>query len=636
MRQRRANKNVPILTKDRLKDGLPKAILYLALFYLISALFGTGYGFIASVTVAAFGSKYSKRNTVGDILLLAASQMLVCALACAASLGIALRLILNAAFPLVWTGLRSSPFNNRGYFVGMITFVFIQLLPYQPAAADVMEAMAFATAILTVCLLVLRRIKPQEIEDDDIRDGLRAVANQLLSPDPDSGAVLALEHKLYRRSYNGHNVMHAFDGSEHVYYSFALVFQRAAYYFEDRTDIETDDMIICAKTELAQLLSRTADEMNHKDNRALIERAKHLLDKGEELPARFGTFYRNVLRLLSLALEEMTEGSSRKESFHLYRYANDLKNHLRINAFEMRFALRLSLVTTISFALMYLLDSEHSYWLALNAFVIIQPMYEDSVTRVQVRLAGSVLGCVVTYLAHMAFPDPTFMYAYFSVMIVCMYLATPGKWIQPLFATACAVSLASITLGGEAAVEYRLLYLGIAALIVFVINRFVFPSTQREKFRFYLRELYRMQGYYIYVLKISATKRVSLTTLHNSLVNFHMLAGEVRGYLSKCGSPSFCEDCGKLLLLLWRMVAEAEQMIALTHTETMSEKERETIASFAKRAGEVIKSGEGAKDIVLPKVLSVPFFNDLAKRYVENLKNLCDMKMKIEKYEDIK
>ena len=81
------------------------------------------------------------------------------------------------------------------------------------------------------------------------------------------------------------------------------------------------------------------------------------------------------------------------------------------------------------------------------------------------------------YVATLFLPGPAWIYAFFSVMITCMYLSTPGKWVQPIFATASGVSMASIVIGSTAAVEYRLLYLGLAALLVFLVNRFIFPSS---------------------------------------------------------------------------------------------------------------------------------------------------------------
>lgn len=161
-----------ILTKDRLKNGLPKAAFYLLLFYLIFLLFGPNYGFVASFTGSAFNFNYQKRLTLREVLVLACSQILVCALACLASANVVLHLTFNALFPLVWTALRSSPFNNKGYFVGMITFVFLQLIPgYQNNIPRMMVISTLATGILVTVLMILQRFRTQKLDFSIIRDG---------------------------------------------------------------------------------------------------------------------------------------------------------------------------------------------------------------------------------------------------------------------------------------------------------------------------------------------------------------------------------------------------------------------------------------------------------------------------------
>ncbi|MCA5962661.1 FUSC family protein [Blautia sp. RD014234] len=64
----------------------------------------------------------------------------------------------------------------------------------------------------------------------------------------------------------------------------------------------------------------------------------------------------------------------------------------------MRFALRLSLVLSLSFLICRLLDISHSYWLPLNAFLLVQPMYEESTRRLKNRVIGTFLGSTFVFL----------------------------------------------------------------------------------------------------------------------------------------------------------------------------------------------------------------------------------------------
>ena len=152
------------------------------------------------------------------------------------------------------------------------------------------------------------------------------------------------------------------------------------------------------------------------------------------------------------------------------------------------------------------------------------------------------------------------------------------------------------------------------------MNRFIFPSTQEKQFQFNLHELYRMQRYYIRVLDVCLSHRVSLNILHNTLVNFHMLGDEVRKYLNS-HPQTLHVYYEQLLLLLWRMVAEAEQMIVLAHMGKLTEKERASIGEFTRQAYDILKDRRPphADQITPPEITSFPFFHDLAERYAGNL-----------------
>ncbi len=604
--------------KQKAKTGLPKAAFYLSLFYAIWFLFGSEYGFVASVTGTAFDFNFKKRLTALEMVMVAATQMIACSFACLASLNIVLRLVLNALFPLVWTLLRSSPLDNIGYFPGVITFVFIQLIPFGRSDIPLLLLIAaFATAVLTGVLTLIKFFKSKKIDDSLLRDGLKTIAAQLIVKEANTGAVQDIEYSMYRRAYSGHNVAHIYSRGEHIYYIFALIFQRAAYFFSDHRQSRINKWTIEPRKELSDFLIRAADEINQTDNHLLIEDAHKLLIKGEDFSGRFGSLYRNILRLLILALREMDVGDSHKERFNLGRYLRDFRNHLQLNKFQFRFALRLSVVMTICFAIMDISGAEHAYWIALNAFLITRPMYDESVTRVQSRLIGSVVGCVVTYLFYMIAPGEWYIYLYFSVMITCMYMATPGKWVQPIFATSCGVAMASISLGGSAAVGYRLLYLGLAAGLVYVVNRFIFPSTRQKRNEFYIHELYRMQKFYLDILRQSVKSRVSLTVLHNALVNFHILCDDLR----KESGGEYSEDLKNFLLCLWRLMAEAEQMTVILHTAKFSKEERKWILKWLDEVSEKLDTREmfDPNEIMLHDMPDKPNFSYLASRYQQNL-----------------
>ena len=605
--------------KRRLREGIPKAVFYLGLFYVLAILFTPDYGFVASVTGVAFDNHYQRKLTPGHIAVVVCLQLFVCALAVVACRHIALRLALNLVFPFLWVCLFSSPFNRKGYYVGMITFVFMQLIPVEwSGISHLLAAVAVANMILALVLSILcLRQQNKQMDYTAIQRGLESLSRCLCQRGTQE-ELLNAQDTLYKMAYDGNNILHARQGQENICYLFALVFQRAAYYFADAEGgVEPDEQML--RQRLSDFFDRVAQELNETDNTGLIHQAAGLVADAKNSRTRFGTFCRNALRLTAMALKEMSEVPGQRTRFSLQRWFSEFRFHLQRNTFEMRFAFRLSLVTFLSFLLIYLLGSEHAYWIAVHAFIIIQPSYEESLARTRARLIGSLIGCLTVWGAYALFPSQAAMYVYFSVVIVIMYLATPGTWVHPIFATNAAVSLACITLGSGAAIEYRLLYFAMAAVLVVTANRFVFPSTKEKKFADGLRKLYRMQSVYLSIMMSALHHTAHLTVLRSVLIRFHMLRNELNVHLAEYCPAQQADLYRSCLLLFWRIAAEAEQMIILLQTEDLSKDEQDKVRRYIQELEALLSGKQGDRGDQRALAPSLPFFDDLAQCYRKNL-----------------
>lgn len=614
--------------KSNLKSGMPVAACYLILFYLIMVLADIKFTFLATVNAAAFSTYYKKNIGVLKIAGIAVSQVAISALAGLCTVHIAVRLVLNVVFPFVWVCLHSSPFDKQGYFVGAMTFVFVQLMRITPGEVGYMVIVSCCTSALTaaaiiIIVLIRRSRKP---DYSVIRSGLLAVAARLENArgKPAEDDLFSVDERLYRLSYDGNYVVHPFRGMENAYCSFALLFQRAAYYFSDEALYKESAQVDELKLKLAAFLRKAEQQINLENNDALIAEASAMVKEADALKGRFGTFCRNFLRLFVIALGDLTKKKQPRRGNPLKSYASEFFNHIKLNTFGLRFAGRLSLVSFSCFLIMFLLDSEHCYWIPLNAFLLVRPSYEESVSRMRARMIGSIAGCLIAYGAYALFPNTIGLYIFFSVMIILTYSSSAGKWPQSLFATASGVSIASLSLGNTSAVEYRLLYLAIAVAIVFVANKFFFPSTRQREFRSNLRSLFNMQKVYITILQSALVRTTDLGVLRHNLINFQMLRTQIRDHIGDTSRTAAQTVAYKsLLFLLWRMAAEAEQMIMFVQSEHLTDVERARFAKYARGVLDILSDRAAAESYVaVPEVKDSPMLTDLAERYLANLRRI--------------
>lgn len=132
---------------------------------------------------------------------------------------------------------------------------------------------------------------------------------------------------------------------------------------------------------------------------------------------------------------------------------------LRPDTFEMRFALRMSLVLTAGMTFNFLFSEGHSYWFVMNAFLLLRPMYEDSNYRIKTRFLGTAAGCILVFLF---LPSTAGVPAYLLIaglMVVCMYTATPGTISHAVFVTCFALSMTTLAMGVTAEAAFLRLIL---------------------------------------------------------------------------------------------------------------------------------------------------------------------------------
>lgn len=92
--------------------------------------------------------------------------------------------------------------------------------------------------------------------------------------------------------------------------------------------------------------------------------------------------------LSRLEQRDFPNAAVRRRSGETGRSLSWILRRFRPDTFEMRFSLRLSSVLTLGFLFSRLSGCNHAYWFVLNAFLLLQPMYEDSAFRLKTALSA--------------------------------------------------------------------------------------------------------------------------------------------------------------------------------------------------------------------------------------------------------
>ena len=407
---------------------------------------------------------------------------------------------------------------------------------------------------------------PEKLTLDMVKSDLAELLEELAGGGGAYGARRELEglaQRFRRLGYARRSHFHLPDGQRRFYYLFALLFQRLSYLLADEDWGRLQAGPACGKVlvTLAGLVRQLQNAASPEARGALTERLQILLAEGEPRTRWPRVPWREVF------------ASGRRR--------------LSLNNFEVRFALRLAVVMTISTTVSLLWEFEHTYWFPLHAFLLLQPSYEESAHRMITRPVGTAIGCLVVHLVYPWLPGLTGVFAFALAMISLMYCCTPGSWVHPIFSTSFALALATLTVKEGQAIQLRLFYLLLAVALVLVVNRFLVPTRKATQFRHNLRTLCRLQASYWEMVQRSLHAPGRPERSGEILACFHLVYHEAAQYAAALPAGE-AERYRTVLLTLWNLFAHVEQVECLVLTGELGEEEYPVLSRLAGEIQELL------------------------------------------------
>lgn len=364
---------------------------------------------VVSSTTTLFQIRRKRNNTGTYYIKLLFITLLLGMLAYLASRNVVLCVLLNFTVPFALVFFQSDQFAPKGYFGYAMTFVFLELRPPTPEEFPVqMLCLLFCTLVLIGALLLYARLSaPSTPPEEEITRGLTRLAELLEELAGGGGAYGArrelegLAQRFRRLGYARRSHFHLPDGQRRFYYLFALLFQRLSYLLADEDWGRLQAGPACGKVlvTLAGLVRQLQNAASPEARGALTERLQILLAEDALPQGRLRIFYRSFLHRLLLLLAE-GEPRTRWPRVPWREVFASGRRRLSLNNFEVRFALRLAVVMTISTTVSLLWEFEHTYWFPLHAFLLLQPSYEESAHRMITRPVGTAIGCLVVHLVY--------------------------------------------------------------------------------------------------------------------------------------------------------------------------------------------------------------------------------------------
>lgn len=485
------------------RDASPVIFFFLFLFSVVYILFGMQYGMIVSVVTIFFQTCYKNNNhTFFSYLKLILVGSILIVLAYASSLNFLSCVFLNITVPFVLVFTQSSQYRPKGYFSYAMMFVFVSLIP-----PDSFQELGMFILVYWFCILFMmislhtffHLFFPRSVQKGTLSDLLYEMSNLMF--------LLVRPEKKTELEHRFQNLLHRFH---------QVSFQKNFFSVKTKNK-QIHDMVNTLLQRFSYLL--TDDEWREELD------PEHVL-----LFGRMATFLREIA--------SETDRESRRHQIKTAQMHLDQmivpEGRVRIFCQSMLHILILILKTegeeTPDIRKIHRVS-----WRGLFQQVRTRFSPESFETRSALRLSA-------------------------VMMISLMYCAVPGTWYHPIFSTCYALTLAGMTMQETVAITLRLLFLAAAIGIVFLVNRFFFPIRKEALFRYNVRGLLRLNRSYWQVIRKELDQDMHLSVSSDILTYFHMIYGECTAYLEKNPNLPFSMGVRMLLLTLWHMFSELEQV----------------------------------------------------------------------------
>lgn len=561
-------------------QALPVIVFFLIMFYSVIFLFGMEYTIIPSVVTVIFQGNYKKRKVRSvSLISLLLQQLFLLVLAYIATWNIVLSLILNLIVPFWLIFTKASQFNQFGYFSSLMTFTFMQFVPVDwNGFVTQFEAMTFCCifAFITIKLYhQVNRDKSGMGTERRVMHLLGCILEKLLDEEDisnDLKELFRLQRLLYQEANDKRGRRHVVTSAGKLQYMFALLIQRTTYLLSNRSKVLSppDEESRKLALALAQYMQK-AGEINflsgdRDSTRQLKKEGRRLLTEAEKQKDIFHRHVANFFRMFLFIIHqaEVKDQGILSEEWEVpaeHQFKERVLAHFRPDTFEMRFALRMSVVLMAGMAFNLLFYDEHSYWFVMNAFLLLRPMYEDSNYRMRTRFIGTAVGCIIVALI-LPFCDTMASHLVLAgVMVACMYTATPGTIVHALFVTCFALSMTTLAMGETMAVFLRMAYIIGAVLFVLIINRFFFPTSLGSQVRYNFQLLFHMHHMYLRMLEDLLTNQLDYWRICDAQIQYHTVLAQIRTDLPKAEKDDKDREYyNKILNITWCMASEIQQM----------------------------------------------------------------------------
>ncbi len=513
-----------------LKKALPPTILSMVLLLVNLKFFGLSNIIIAIYMTLTFIRMRTYLIIENNIFKPLSIQLAIGVLASVASMGGLLEVLINFFGIIILVYLLTDEYNPDSYFPYLMAFVLLQMFPVKFDQISNRLLGIFVSYIIVYLALMIVSPKGEDNKIQElIKSGFENIHSQfknLYYDDIDKVKSEQIELFDICRELN----RFVYSGGRRKYYQIMIAFQHINNIIHDLKS--SKEIIEENKKEFKRFYKLFKYlENNFKDYKLCAERLEEF-EKEFKFHNKNLTFYTSlVLRYLSESIEHLNYHRFNLRKFLNFKNNKDYfqvysKYNLKLNEFKLRFAIRMSVIVTLAFFVIRRFSLPKGYWLPMTVFILALPFYEDSKARVYARFRGTILGVIVAFLLFSVFKGQEMHFVIILVTTFFMY-AFKDYATMSIYVTCYALAITTISMSDGEAVILRLLYTGIAAIVVLFANKFILPNKNHVELINMVKKLIDLDKVMITKAREALEKDFDEMELRRIIYSSYLISGRI-------------------------------------------------------------------------------------------------------------
>ena len=245
-----------------------------------------------------------------------------------------------------------------------------------------------------------------------------------------------------------------------------------------------------SKEQILDLLSLIELIINYSKNKCKLEDITYKSKFINEKYKKDSELFNEILLIVTSIVDEIKEAESLddREANKIYKewertYLDKprviFKEYFVPSSIRFKFAMRMAITLTFSIFIAELLGYYKIIWAIITIMSIMQPYYEDTISKTRERIKGNIIAILFTGIVIHLFHT---QWVTILILVISLYLLYGFKeyYKISLFAAMASICMSSLSASLNKLLVYRIFYVIIGVMIVLLANKFIFPYRLKD------------------------------------------------------------------------------------------------------------------------------------------------------------